>query len=69
MYKVIGDLICTIIENYICIDYLGIVQDKLSKHDNSFENTKFKIFSGLIIPEILMNIMSCHVMYFLNPRF
>ena len=42
------------------LDYIDMIQDKLSKHDNKFENTKFKTFFGFGVPEILMNIMSCH---------
>ena len=37
-----------------------MLQDKLSKHDNKSEKTKFNNFSGLGIPDIFMNIMSCH---------
>ena len=55
-----GDVIYAIIDNYICIDYLGLFQYKWSKHDNNFENTKFNNVSGLGIPEILMNIISCY---------
>ena len=36
VYKVIGAVIYTIIDNYICLDYLGILQDQLSKHENKF---------------------------------
>ena len=42
---------------------MDLHQDKLSKHDNNFEKTKFKNLSGLGIPAILMNIMSCHGFY------
>ena len=59
MYKVIGGPIYTIIDNYICLDYLVLIQEKFPKHDNNFENTRFKDFSRLGIPEILMNIISC----------
>ena len=61
MYKVIGAVIYTIIDNYIFIDCLVILQYKLSKHDNKFEKIKFKNISGLGIPDILMNIMPCHL--------
>ena len=47
MYKLIGAVIYTIIDNYICFEYLGFLEDNLSKHDNKFENTKFKKKSGL----------------------
>ena len=35
-------------------------KNRLSKHDNNFENTKLKHLSGFVIPDILMNILSCH---------
>ena len=60
VYKVIGSVIYTIIENYIYIYFLYLLQDKLSKHNNKFENTKFKNISGLVIPDIFINIMPCH---------
>ena len=47
--------------NFICIDYLCLLQDDLSKHDKSFENTNFNDFSGIGIHEIFINTMSCHV--------
>ena len=46
--------------DYLFLDYLGLLQEKLSKHDNNFENTNFKNLSGLGISDILINIMSCH---------
>ena len=60
MYKVIGPVINNIIDEYICLDYLGLLQENVSKHDNNFKNAKFNYFSGLGISDILMNIMSCH---------
>ena len=59
--KVIGVVIYNIIDEYICLDYLGLLQEKLSKHDDKSKNAKFNNLSGLGIPDILMNIMSCHV--------
>ena len=60
VYKVIGYVVFTAIDHLICFDSLGLLQDKLSKHDNKFEKTRFTNFSGLGIPDILMNIISCH---------
>ena len=60
MYKVIGSVIYTIIDEYICLDYLGLLQEKLSKHDDKSKNAKFNNLSGLGIPDILVNIMSGH---------
>ena len=50
MYKVIRAVIYTIIDDYICLDYMGLIQEKLSKHENNFENTKFNNLYGLGIP-------------------
>ena len=63
MYKVIGAVIYIIIDDYICIDYLGLLQENVSKQNNKFENTKFNDWYGLGIPEILMNIISYHGFY------
>ena len=60
MYKVIGYVIYSFIRNLICLDYMGIIQHKLSDYDNNSEKAKFNDFSGLGIPKIMMNIMSCH---------
>ena len=67
MYKVIGAVIYSIIDDYICLYSLVLLQEHLSKHKNNFENTKFKHLSGLVILEILMKIMSCHG--FLNIKY
>ena len=56
----IGGVIYTIINEYICLYAVSLLQEKLSKHDDNFKNTNFNNFSGLGIPEILINIMSCH---------
>ena len=53
-------MIYAIIDGYNCLDYLGLLQETLSKRDNNFEKTDFNYLSGLGIPDILMNIMSCH---------
>ena len=63
----IGAVIYTIIYNYIFLDYMGFIQENLSKHNNNFEDTKFKDFSGLKIPDILINIII--VMDLLNIKY
>ena len=60
MYTVIETVINNIIDEYICLDYLGLLQGNLSKNDNNFKNIKFNDLSDLVIPDILMNIISCH---------
>ena len=61
MHKVIGAVIYATVDGYICSDYLVFLQENLFKHDNKSENAEFNCLYGLVIPEILMNIMSCHV--------
>ena len=56
--KVIGVVIYNIIDEYICLDYLGLLQEKLSKHDDNSDERKISDLSGLRITDILMNIMS-----------
>ena len=56
--KVIGVVIYNIIDEYICLDYLGLLQEKLSKHDDNSDEKKISDLSGLRITDILMNIMS-----------
>ena len=41
MYKVIGEVIHTIVGDYICLDYYVLIKENVSKKDNNFENTKF----------------------------
>ena len=49
-----------ILNNYVCADYLCCPQTKLHVTNNGFENKKYNDISGVGIPEILMNIISCH---------
>ena len=41
MYKVIGVVIYNIVDDYICLYYMGLLQEDLSKHENNLEKTKF----------------------------
>ena len=56
----IGEVIYDVIDDYICLGYLGFLQEKLSKNNNNIEKTKFNDWSRLVIPEIFGNIMSFH---------
>ena len=47
-------------ENYVCDGYLCLYQAKLHFADKVFKNTTFNDISGIIIPEILINIISCN---------
>ena len=66
MFKVWSCVIYKIIDRYVCIDYLGTVKKKIGelrlgytlsrKHDGMYYNNLF----GIGIPDILLNMLSCH---------
>ena len=66
MSKVLRCVIYTIINKYVWIDYLGTEKLKISdlkcfctgssKHDGMYYNNLF----GIGIPDLLLNILSCH---------
>ena len=60
VYKVIGSVIYSSIDNFICLDYLGIVHKHFSAYNNKFETTRSNDLYGFVIPKILMNIISYH---------
>ena len=65
--RVLSCVIYTIIEKYVCIDYLGSEKSKLSdlkigctgsrKHNGMDYNNLF----GIVIPDLLLNLLSCHI--------
>ena len=66
MFKVLSCVIYTIIDKYVCIDYLGTEKKKKSdlkigctlssKHDGMY----YKKLFGIGIPDIFLNMLSCH---------
>ena len=66
MFKVLSCVIYTIIDRYVCIDYLGTDKNKISelilgctlqtKHDGMDYDKLF----GIGIPDVLLNMLSCH---------
>ena len=60
MYKVIGAVTYTLVDDHIFLDIIGLIQEKLPGHGNKFSNTKFNNVSELRISNISMNILSCH---------
>ena len=58
--KVLNPVVYCIMENDVCDAYLFLQQAKLYCANKRFENTTFNKFSGITIPELLMNIISCH---------
>ena len=66
MFKVLSCVIYTIIDKYVCIEYLGTEKNKWSdlkiactgssKHDGMY----YKKLFGIDIPDILLNMLSYH---------
>ena len=65
MFKVLICVIYTIIDRYVCIDYLGIETRKISELNIGFsmekkhENKDYDNLFGIGIPDIFMNMLSC----------
>ena len=66
MFKVLSCVIYKIIRNYVCIDYLG--SDNFLKSDlrlgpggsYKYFNKSYDNVLGFGIPDLLMNLLSCH---------
>ena len=66
VFKVLSCVVYTMIKKCVCIDYLCTLNNRLSeikigttflhKHDNKIYNNLF----GIGIPDIIMNMVSCH---------
>ena len=48
--------------NYVCVDYPCFIQTKLHARftNKGFENTTYNSVFGILVPELLMNIISCY---------
>ena len=60
--RVLSRVLYSFIENYVCIDFLGCKYKKLSTicSDKIFSGMSYNSFLGIGIPEVLMNLISCH---------
>ena len=60
-FKVLSSIVYCIMYNLICVDYLCCTKTKLCivSKGQLFENRTYNSVSGIGIPEILMNIISC----------
>ena len=64
--KVLSCVIYKIISNYVCIDYLCYESKKISEQTIDFvggfkhENKSYNKILGIGIPDLLMDLMSCH---------
>ena len=59
LYKLIGSIIYSFIDDFLCLDYLDTAQQNFSAYENMCE-LFFNEFYGLVIPEIMINIISCN---------
>ena len=62
MYRVLSCVNYTLIYNYVCIDYVPCKSNTLSaiSCNPTFKDTSFNILLGIGIPEMLLNLVSCH---------
>ena len=66
MFKVLICVIYTIIDRYVCIDYLGTEKNKISELrlgctlKTKHESMDYENLFGIGIPDILLNMLSCH---------
>ena len=62
MYRVLSCVVYSLIDNYVCIDYLSCQLKTLSSISSKpkFEQTSFNILLGIGIPELLLKLAYCH---------
>ena len=62
MYRVLSCVVYYLMENYFCIEYLSCQSKTLGSISSKpiFEQTSFNILIGIGIPELLLNLVSCH---------
>ena len=66
MFRVLSCVIYTIIDRYVCIDYLGTEIKKISElrlgctFSSKHEGMDYNNLFGIGIPDILLNMLSCH---------
>ena len=58
--SVLSSVAYFIMDNDACDDYMCCQQAKLHVANKDFENKTFNDISGIRIPELFMNIISCH---------
>ena len=62
VYRVLSCVIYTLVDNYVFIDYLSC-QSKILYYISinlSFKETSFNLLLSIEIPELLLNLVSCH---------
>ena len=62
VYIVLSCVVYNLIENYVCIDHILCQSKKLCdiSSNPTFKETSFNLLLGIGIPELLLNLLSCH---------
>ena len=66
IFKLLSCVIYTIIDKYVCIDYLGTEKKKINESrlgctfQSKHEGMDYDNLYGIGIPDILLNMFSCH---------
>ena len=62
MYGVLSCVVYYLIDNDVCIKYISCQSKTLSSisFKPTLEQTSFNILIGIGIPELLLNLVSCH---------
>ena len=62
VYRVLSCVIYSLVYNYFCTDYLSCQSKTLSRISSkpTSEKTSFNILIGIGIPELLLNLVTCH---------
>ena len=62
VYRVLSCVVYTLIDNYVCIDYLLCQSKTVSdiSSNSTFKYTSFNLLLGIGIPELLLNLLYCH---------
>ena len=62
VYMVLSCVLYSLIKNYVCIDYIYFQSKKLISisYDRIFEQKSYNILLGIVIPEVLLNLVYCH---------
>ena len=62
LYRLLSFFLYSLIDYYVCIDYLSCQSKTLSKISSKpiFEKISYNVFLGIGIPELLLNLVTCH---------
>ena len=62
VFRVLSCVVYTFIYNYVCIDYLSFQSKILCNisRDTTFKGITFNLLLGVGVPEMLLNLVSCH---------